>query len=178
MFGGGFIWLVRLKSFRAGEDKLTNFRILRTYNAGSPLAGAHWRGQVEDMQNISLGDQSREIAKRIAHDAVVEVEPVLCVSVWEHSYIVDWNIQGKSQYLDAWWDRINWDMVEELSCIRDQPLADNLSQRRWGYSNRSDKKRTAPFYNSGITSNSMPAGVWTLEQYYRLLGTCNHVTTY
>jgi superoxide dismutase, Fe-Mn family len=159
MFGGGFIWLVRIKSYRSGEDKLTNFRIMRTYSAGSPLAAAHWRAQVEDMQNVSLGDQSREIAKRIANDAVVEVEPVLCVSVWEHSYIVDWKVQGKQQFLDAWWDRINWNIVEELACVRDQPPEDIPGQRRWGHGNRWDKKGTAPFSYLGNENKSVPLRV-------------------
>jgi superoxide dismutase, Fe-Mn family len=111
MFGGGFVWLVRVKA-TPGSDNQARFRILRTYNAGSPLAGAHWRTQA---QEVSLGEQSKQVAERIAKDAVVLVEPVLCVSVWEHSYIVDWKVRGKRQFLDAWWARVNWNVVEELA---------------------------------------------------------------
>jgi superoxide dismutase, Fe-Mn family len=42
----------------------------------------------------------------------VDVTPVLCVSTWEHAWLLDFTIEGKWQFLNAWWDRINWERVE------------------------------------------------------------------
>lgn len=38
------------------------------------------------------------------------VEPVLCVSTWEHVYLHDYGLD-KWAYLEAWWDAINWGEV-------------------------------------------------------------------
>lgn len=118
MFGGGFVWLVATEEKHTG-NKRPVMRILRTYNAGSPYAGNHWRRQDSDMSEVPLhpgvsrstGRTASDIARYIERDAQPKVHPVLCVSVWEHSYIVDWQIGGKDQFLEAWWNRIDWDKV-------------------------------------------------------------------
>lgn len=56
MFGPGFVWLVRTdqKGDTAQQFGSRKFRLLCTYLAGSPLAGAHNRAQPIDMntQNV------------------------------------------------------------------------------------------------------------------------------
>lgn len=47
MFGPGFVWLVR----HHGHQTVQHFRILVTYQAGSPYPQAHWRQQSMDMNH-------------------------------------------------------------------------------------------------------------------------------
>lgn len=37
--------------------------------------------------------------------------PILCLNVWQHMWIPDYGIMGKRQYLGAWWERIDWQVV-------------------------------------------------------------------
>jgi Fe-Mn family superoxide dismutase len=41
----------------------------------------------------------------------VDLTPILCVNTWEHMYLADWGILQKKQYLEAWWERIDWNIV-------------------------------------------------------------------
>lgn len=41
----------------------------------------------------------------------LDVQPILCVNTWEHAWMMDYGIAGKEEYLERWWDRINWDVV-------------------------------------------------------------------
>ena len=39
--------------------------------------------------------------------------PLLGCNVWEHSYYIDYRNE-RPKYLEAWFDHINWDHVEEM----------------------------------------------------------------
>ncbi len=125
MFGPGFVWLVSTEKF--------NIRILVTYIAGSPYAGAHYRKQTVDMatrdasaigaasgmawaqqQPVSnnVGSYGPHSGKQKAvSPGGLEVLPLLCVNTWEHVWLRDYGIGGKKEYLERWWDRINWEEV-------------------------------------------------------------------
>lgn len=124
MFGPGFVWLV--KDADTGELK-----ILNTYIAGSPHPAAHFRRQPVDMAtqttNVvggkSVDNRRGPTIRRVgnsqgfAHPTKtlapggVDVYPVLCVNTWQHVWLPDWGINGKAAFLEAWWDRINWEEV-------------------------------------------------------------------
>jgi superoxide dismutase, Fe-Mn family len=115
MFGPGFIWLVyTTNKYEVGT--LRRFFILRTYLGGSPLAGAHFRRQEQDMNSSNSRSYARSLGQRAA-DGLVEVTPVLCVSTWQHSWMFDWTVAGKEQFLEAWWNKINWKVVSDLADI-------------------------------------------------------------
>lgn len=127
MFGPGFVWLVlqqqEPRTYGAGK-----FRIYTTYNAGTPYSEAHFRRQQHDMNNqatgLSLDEHHRQTTpqNRVGSfntsaphpkgsEHVALITPLLCVSTWEHAWLPTWGVNGKRQYLEAWWDHINWDKL-------------------------------------------------------------------
>ena len=145
MFGPGFVWLVRVPSSAGSVGK--EFKLLNTYLAGSPFAGAHNRRQAIDMntQNVAnavaaggveglargatllqhqtpqnnvgaFGQHSRLNAAENVALGGVDVLPCLCVSTWEHSYMLDWRYE-KRNFLERWWTFINWDVVRQRSGV-------------------------------------------------------------
>jgi superoxide dismutase, Fe-Mn family len=144
MFGPGFVWLVQTHTSETVADRDVGFRILATYLAGSPLPGAHWRMQPMDMntQNVDslggkLGNTAESNARltmpqnnvgafgsgRFDHEKPrrapggANLTPLLCVNTWEHVWLMDYGIKGKRQYLEKWWDYIDWHKVEKEATI-------------------------------------------------------------
>ncbi|KAL9605169.1 MAG: hypothetical protein Q9219_000103 [cf. Caloplaca sp. 3 TL-2023] len=58
-------------------------------------------------QNSSLFE------KKAPGGALLEV--LLGVSTWEHVWLRDWGIAGKRRFLEAWWEKIDWEIVLERS---------------------------------------------------------------
>ncbi|WEW59705.1 superoxide dismutase [Emydomyces testavorans] len=125
MFGPGFVWLVKAK-------ETAELRILCTYIAGSPYPGAHFRRQPVDMATQTTGVAGgenpyavRQLASRtygamgaysrrkVLAPGGADVHPILCVNTWEHVWLRDWGVGGKPGYLEAWWDKINWEEVAQ-----------------------------------------------------------------
>ncbi|KAH7355851.1 Fe superoxide dismutase-like protein [Pyrenochaeta sp. MPI-SDFR-AT-0127] len=124
MFGPGFVWLVQTNDTQFGS-----LRILPTYLAGSPLSGAHYRRQSHDL-NTHNADSYQALNKVGTFGAAakqntgpkkplggVDVVPLLCVNTWEHVWLHDYGIRGKRQFLEAWWDKIDWDMVRQNTTL-------------------------------------------------------------
>jgi len=110
MFSGGFVWLVLVRDYTIRIREPAKISILRTYGDGSPLTEAHFRRQPLEVANAPLHGHAKAIAESIK-SATLDVTPLLCVSTWEHSYMTDYRIGGKDKFLDAWWEAINWDLV-------------------------------------------------------------------
>ncbi|KAK0632334.1 putative 37S ribosomal protein [Immersiella caudata] len=129
MFGPGFVWLVKHQK----NGGFLSYKVLTTYLAGSPYAGAHWRRQDVDL-NTSVGSTERGIdtGRKYLENAAygsggkepadnrmklapggIDVVPVLCINTWEHVYLPDYGIAGKLQYAEKWWDFVNWELVAE-----------------------------------------------------------------
>jgi superoxide dismutase, Fe-Mn family len=126
MFGPGFVWIV--KDQDSGKMKL-----LCTYLAGSPFPLAHFRAQQNDMAtfNTSIQNAGRYMSSREPNNPTgsfgpysrfdqfnprspsgYRSYPILCVNTWEHAYLRDYGIGGKRMYLERWWDRVDWAVVE------------------------------------------------------------------
>lgn len=122
MFGPGFVWLVRAGS--------SDYRLLTTYLAGSPYPGAHWRAQRTDMNTTgragTASDHFRDSVFGARNKAAgpggslppggIELEPLLCLNTWEHSWLLDWGVGkggagGKLAYAESWWELIDWELV-------------------------------------------------------------------
>lgn len=126
MFGPGFVWIVK-------DQEFGKMKMLCTYLAGSPLPLAHFRAQSIDMAtfNTSVPNAQRFMNAREPtnptgsfgpHSRAGQADqhapggynshPILCVNTWEHAYLRDYGIGGKRAYLERWWDRIDWAVVE------------------------------------------------------------------
>jgi Fe-Mn family superoxide dismutase len=124
MFGPGFVWLVQTNDTQFGS-----LRILPTYLAGSPLSGAHYRRQSHDLNTHNaesyqalnkvgaFGSAARQDQGPKKPLGGVDVVPLMCVNTWEHVWLQDYGVRGKRQYLEAWWDRIDWDLVRQNATI-------------------------------------------------------------
>lgn len=127
MFGPGFVWLVQLKE---GKKEL---KILTTYLAGSPLSGAHYRRQSHDNNTRaedpnaatnkvgSFGEKSAagqiSMSKPKKPLGGVDLTPLLCVNTWQHVWLGQYGIRGKRDYLNAWWDHIDWEQVRQYATL-------------------------------------------------------------
>jgi len=123
MFGPGFVWLVMTQTKK--------YRILPTYLAGSPYPLAHWRSQNLDMNTEGAGGSAKQQVEDQAFGkrnrggvnlppGGIELQPLLCLNTWDHCWLMDYGVGqgrrgGKMAYVEAWWDRIDWKKVEELS---------------------------------------------------------------
>lgn len=140
MFGPGFVWVVQ--HMDAPGAVARPFKILTTYQAGSPYPTAHWRNQGVDMNNHGGAREGGAIVKEYfdrqnvanrrepLHGSGADtssvtrippggtnVVPVLCVNTWEHAWMFQYGIGGKTEYVSNWWNIINWGWVESLSRI-------------------------------------------------------------
>ena len=143
MFGPGFVWLVYMQSSdstrshnRKTPRQSGGWRILTTYNAGTPYPEAGYRRQGLDMstnginefvayqQNAnpipvndvgSFGNHSL-LGKQQTRPEIppggTTLVPVLCVNTWEHVYMPEFGVAGKRNYLKKWWDCIDWGQVD------------------------------------------------------------------
>ncbi|EED16276.1 Fe superoxide dismutase, putative [Talaromyces stipitatus ATCC 10500] len=118
-FGPGFVWLV-------AQANTGLLRILSTYNAGTPYPEAFARQQGVDMNNEPtpaagqtpkfysfLGLPSSGEATPDLAPGGMPLTPLLCVNTWEHVWMMDHGIGGKDEYLERWWDRVDWNAVED-----------------------------------------------------------------
>lgn len=139
MFGPGFVWLLKSNTAGAAGNEPT-LSILCTYIAGSPLPGAHYRRQDVDMntQNSdsaaalmssssssiiragSFGASSGSLDARIGRGGSSH-EVLLGVCTWQHFWLRDWGVAGKRQYLEAWWESVDWATVERNG-VFDAPM--------------------------------------------------------
>lgn len=129
MFGPGYVWVVQ-----DTNGTSIKMRILTTYLAGSPLAGAHNRRQERDLNTESVdsyeqlngvgsfGESARKpkvpLDKEKTALGGANVTPLLCVNTWQHVWLPDYGVTGKMDYLEAWWNKINWNVVLQLARLQ------------------------------------------------------------
>lgn len=122
MFGPGYVWLVKKPD--------TTYALLNTYIAGSPWPAAHFRQQQFDLNTESEIKTPADYQRNLALDSASPVNasvlrgnkpkiapggmaltPILCVSTWQHVYLADWGVLQKKEFLESWWERIDWNTV-------------------------------------------------------------------
>ena len=43
-----------------------------------------------------------------------DLEVLMCVSTWEHTWLRDWGYGKKRTFLESWWRMIDWEKVQHL----------------------------------------------------------------
>lgn len=43
---------------------------------------------------------------------LIGLKPILCLDMWEHSYVADYQPSGKGQYIEDFFANLNWEVVE------------------------------------------------------------------
>jgi Fe-Mn family superoxide dismutase len=114
MFGPGYTWLVWDPT---GKEHAGAFKILNTYSAGTPYGEVGHRRQGMDMATNNVGAMGQYSAAGRKDGQVApgstRLFPLLCVSTWQHVYLYDYGPGGKREYLNTWWDAINWAQAHE-----------------------------------------------------------------
>lgn len=41
------------------------------------------------------------------------LRPILCLDMWEHSFVADYQPSGKGQYIEDFFENLNWEVVEK-----------------------------------------------------------------
>jgi superoxide dismutase, Fe-Mn family len=102
MVGSGWVWVVL--------DHQQKLCVLATYNAGTPFDFARLQ-QADPNTGLIPGkglSEKNDFALYQAMKRPYSLTPLLCVSCWEHSYLVDYGVDGKGTYIDNWLDSIDW----------------------------------------------------------------------
>lgn len=136
MFGPGFVWLMKkpsnelaiLTTYIAGtpypkahyrrQPVDTNNITTNILPTASPFL-VH--KQTEGIKTLlkdqasyagfagAFGHESRNAPHWLVGDA--DLQPLLAVSTWEHTFLPDWGAWGKRDFLEKWWEKIDWERI-------------------------------------------------------------------
>ncbi|CEH18245.1 Manganese superoxide dismutase [Ceraceosorus bombacis] len=120
MSGSGYVWLVR--------DAYRNLGIVPTYGAGTVMVqnriqrGAHIEGSTPP--SVPQGEEqpagpSSNLDSRMGGTTRVqrtgeELYPLFCISIHEHTWLPDYGMEGKDEYLARFWEVLDWERVGQL----------------------------------------------------------------
>lgn len=107
MFGNGHTWLV--------ATPLKALYCLNTYNHGNPIEAIDKQTASANRVNTR---SAQTFATRKKDNEVDELVPLLNVSAWQHVYLTDYGVQGKSRFIENVYDCIDWKVVAK----RAEPL--------------------------------------------------------
>src|SRR3989344_9282764 len=65
------------------------------------------------LEIVSTGNQDTPISEGPSTPLGTHVKPLLALDVWEHAYYLKYQ-NRRADYLDAFWQVLNWERVEEL----------------------------------------------------------------
>ncbi|MDD3661682.1 MAG: superoxide dismutase [Candidatus Dojkabacteria bacterium] len=91
------------ETFGCFDDFISEFK-----HAALKVEGSGWAVLSKDPDNGILITQ----VEKHTVNHIAGYTPVLTLDVWEHAYYLDYR-SDRGAYIDAWWDVVNWDFVEQ-----------------------------------------------------------------
>lgn len=95
---------------KALEEKFGSFEKFKEEfsNSAMTVFGSGWAW-------LALKDGELEIVKTSKQDSPYTegYQPILGIDVWEHSYYLKYQ-NRRAEFVEAWWNVVNWDKVSEL----------------------------------------------------------------
>ena len=66
----------------------------------------------DDKDELAMGSTANQ-DNPLMDSKGVEIKglPLLCLDVWEHAYYLKYQ-QKRADYINNWWDLVNWDYVQ------------------------------------------------------------------
>ena len=92
------------KEYHKPEYFLEYFKMIGGVR-GPGWAILYWDAQVQQFLAGFSGEQHQ------GHFATLPI--ILALDVWEHAYILDYGASGRPKYIDAFFNNLNWKVVEE-----------------------------------------------------------------
>lgn len=146
MFGPGFVWLVKaaasdyrvLATYLAGSPyaaahwRRQDADLNTAANSGAADgggAGSAWlqnqaRGAAGGFAGaggfgggLGAGAGFGALARKEVAPGAADVVPLLCVNTWEHVWLRDYGVAGKRAFLEAWWEKVDWEQVANAANI-------------------------------------------------------------
>ena len=106
--GNGWIYLI--------EDKNKNLNLHFLNNDGTPFLKQRFQNYnltgpigIDEFQNYeSLKFSNNQNANK-SFDHVL---PILSISLWDYSYLYDYGISGREDYINSLWNLIDWSLID------------------------------------------------------------------
>ncbi|KAJ2623568.1 hypothetical protein GGI26_002206 [Coemansia sp. RSA 1358] len=99
LFGNGWAWLVLNES-----GKLS---VMNTFNSGTPFTA-----KSRNEKSLQRGTSYAKISHGIEGRPFVKLTPVLCLSMWQESFLPDYGLDRET-YVSRFWDVVDWAVVHE-----------------------------------------------------------------
>jgi len=101
---GGALEQQFIKEYMKSEHFVPYFKAIGSMR-GPGWAILYWDAYGQQLLAGFSGEQ------HVGHFVTLPI--VLALDVWEHAYILDYGAAGRGKYIDAFFDNLNWSVVEE-----------------------------------------------------------------
>ncbi len=97
--------------FKALTENNSNFKDwLNEFKSIAMTRGVGWAILYYDKQNGNLINHWVD-EQHIGHP--VGLSPILCLDMWEHAFVYDYATSEKKEYVEAFFENLNWSVIEE-----------------------------------------------------------------